>query len=271
MTAPHSCRLAVMLSTGRHPVSGRARISSADRRAIGVALAAGCGPATAVHAGMLDAVIAHDAFGMGLAAVQALRSPDVHADVMPALLGWWQRRRPDVSLFGTQTETGAGSGALPYFFAQAVGLPVVSGLVHIAEVDGHFELTQALSASSRRLLRVDGPFVGIASPRAVVPLAFSHAAAQAGRFETLEIDVASGMQGTMGTLVDWQEPSIDATVLRPRSLRSDMELSLDERLGGILGRDNALRQRYLNASPDDAARVILDTLQGLGLVKINRG
>lgn len=251
-----------MLSIGRHPVSNKTRISPADRRAIGVALAADGGPVTGVHAGWLDPDMVYNIYGYGLAAVHCVETGS-DTDALPPLLGWWMRHRPAVILFGTQTEQGEGSGTLPYFFAETLGLPLVSGVVAVASAEGRFEVTQAMSASNRRSVTVESPFVAIASPRAGLPLGFSHAAAQWGRAETIQVE------GTTDR-ASWPVQTIDASIVRPRSLRSDVGCSLEQRLSGLVGGERAVRQHYLNASPTEAAQVIVDALEGLGLLQRDR-
>jgi electron transfer flavoprotein beta subunit len=247
-----------MLSAGRHPVSRRARASHADRRAVGVAQRAGGSRVIGVHAGPFDSDVAYDFFAAGVNSIEVVAGA-VEEDPLPLLVSWWGERRPAVALFGDRAEQGESTGMLPYFFAEALRLPIVSGVVSLAPSGDVFEALQAPSVTTRRQIIVRPPFVAVTSARSALPLRFSHSAARHRAAEPLSLTPA-------GEVRTWASPLVNST-LRPMSLRSDIGAPLDQRLSALIGGGKRSRQRYAGTAPDEAARLIADALKGLGFWK----
>src|SRR5258708_2396946 len=110
--------VAILLSIGRHPASGRSRRADLDARALELALR--LGPSIqlhAIHAGDPAEPALADYLGMGLQSLTVLKQPR-GADVLPALAAHLTALKPGLILAGTAAEIGEGSGMLPYLLAR---------------------------------------------------------------------------------------------------------------------------------------------------------
>lgn len=105
-------RIAVLLSIGRHPVSGRARRAAADARALELALRLPGAEIHAVHAGDPDEPALRDYLGMGIARLGVVPMPQGH-DPIPALIAWLRSLQPDIVLAGLRGENGLDTGLCP--------------------------------------------------------------------------------------------------------------------------------------------------------------
>ena len=262
MTGDSSAVIAVMLSTGRHPVSHRLRASHADRRAVGIAQRSPGSRVIGAHAGALEPDVAYEFFAAGLKSIEVV-ARSANEDPLPALLSWWHERRPGVTLFGGLGEQGESAGMLPYFFAETLRLPIISGVVSLIPSRDAFDVVQAPSVITRRQIVVRPPFVAIASARSPLPLRFSHGDARRSSVEFLSLKPAAGVP-------TWASSSV-SSALRPMSLRSDIGATLDQRLSALMGGGKRARQRYAGTTPDEAARLIAEALKGLGFWKSNDG
>ena len=129
-------RIAVLVSIGRHPVSGVPRYSRNDAAALDMA-----GKLAQRSAGTsIDVIHAGDAGNPALPEYLALGAASVtlveaaaSRDVLPALQSQLQAQlQPyDLVLCGSRAEGGAASGMLPYLLAARLGLPLLAGVVAV--------------------------------------------------------------------------------------------------------------------------------------------
>ena len=130
----------VLLSAGRHPVSGKPGPPRVEMQA--ARLAGELDPdAGGLHAGVsCDSV--REALGRGLSHLTHL-TLDVQADPVPALVAALKAIGPDVVLAGPRGEGGEDSGLVPYALAHALGWPLVAHAVAVAATAGGVSVTQA--------------------------------------------------------------------------------------------------------------------------------
>jgi electron transfer flavoprotein alpha subunit len=177
-------RAVALLSVGRHPASGRARAACCDAQAIG--LAAGLGAEVfGLHAGPDETPI-RDYFGHGLIRAGML-SVSHRSDPVPALVATLMADPPDLVVAGRRSESGAGTGMVPYAVAAALGWPTVADAVAARSVEHEgeavLEVEQALARGQRRSILVHLPAVVVVHPIARPPQPFAFAAARRGRLD----------------------------------------------------------------------------------------
>ena len=177
-------RIAVLLSAGRHPVSGAPVLPRLEAQAI--RLAAGLGDAVGLHAGPEAAAVA-DALGQGLARIEHL-ALDAAADPVPALAARLGAAAPDLILAGRRGQGGDESGLVPYALARALGLTLVPDVVALAREAEELRLDQSLGRGALRRIAVEGPVLVTVHPDAPAPLPFAYGQARRGRIEPVAVD-----------------------------------------------------------------------------------
>jgi electron transfer flavoprotein beta subunit len=177
-------RLAVLVSVGRHPVSGVARHSRNDAIALEIArtLASTHHAALDVlHAGDPENPALIDYLALGAERVDVLACCD-GADVVPSLA---QRLRGcDLVLTGTRAEGAYDSGMLPYRLAEALGYPLIDAALDVALEDGRVAVRQFLPKGRRRRIDAALPAVVAVHPLANARPRYAYARARAGSIET---------------------------------------------------------------------------------------
>ncbi|WP_321782913.1 electron transfer flavoprotein subunit beta/FixA family protein [Paraburkholderia sp. J94] len=175
-------RIAVLVSTGRHPVSGTPRYSRND------ALALELGRKLAEqHRAKLDVIHAGDPHDPALNDYLALGAREVevlacgeHDDAARALAE--RVRGYDLVLTGTRAEGAHDSGMLPYGVAAALALPIVGGAVDI-DIDaasGSAIVRQFLPKGLRRRVQTTLPAVIAVHPLANAQPRYAYARLRAG-------------------------------------------------------------------------------------------
>ncbi|RFU44072.1 electron transfer flavoprotein subunit beta/FixA family protein [Paraburkholderia sp. DHOC27] len=176
-------RIAVLVSVGRHPVSGVARYSRNDAAALemGRLLAS-------EHGARLDVLHAGDAANPALEEYLALGAERVEVlacsednDAVAALAV--RVRDHDLVLTGTCAEGAFDSGMLPYQLADALGFPLVGAAVEALVAGTNVTVRQFLPKGVRRRVEITWPAVVAVHPLASVTPRYAYARQRAGAIE----------------------------------------------------------------------------------------
>jgi electron transfer flavoprotein beta subunit len=177
-------KIAVLVSVGRHPVSGVARYSRNDAAALTLALTL-----AKQHAATLDVLHAGDPANPALQEYLALGARSVEVLAVPsagepqadgaALLA---ARLPgyDLVLTGTRAEGAFDSGMLPYRVANALGIPLVGAAVDVVVKDGCAQVRQFMPKGLRRRVEVQLPALIAVHPMANATPTYAYARQREG-------------------------------------------------------------------------------------------
>lgn len=254
--------VAILVSVGRHPASGRARRAPSDARALELAFGLPPGRRDALHAGDPANPALRDYLGMGLERLTVLAMAE-GGDPTDALAARLRGLSPEIILTGNRAEGGEDSGMLPYVVAQALGLAIVPDVVAIAlDADGlTAEVVQALARGQRRALRVELPFVATVHPASPAARPSAFGPARRGRIEVVPVDAPHDAFLTACAARPWRD--------RPKRLSVG---AAGGGTGGALERLRAATEAkagqgrvLVGPSPDEAARAIWDYLQEQGM------
>ena len=177
-------RIAVLVSVGRHRVSGVSCYSRNDAAALDIARTL-----AQKHGARLEVLHAGDASNLALTDYLALGAPriDVLAcrddDDAAALLAQRLRGVPLV-LTGTRAEGAYDTGTLPYRLAEALGYALVESALDVAVQRDGAAITQFLPKGFRRSIEAALPAVVAVHPQAAVTPRYAYARAVAGAIES---------------------------------------------------------------------------------------
>ncbi|MEX1205848.1 MAG: electron transfer flavoprotein subunit beta [Dongiaceae bacterium] len=256
--------VAVLVSVGRHPASGRPRRADLDARAIELALALPFGPSAdnirlhVIHAGNPAEPALRDYLGMGTDSLTALEIP-AEADPLPVLVEHLRRLRPGLVLTGGKAEAGPGSGFLPYALAAALDYAVAPAVVAIDLDTDRARLLQALPRGRRRALEAALPLLATVDRAASRARLAAYGPARRGRIETLP-----GAAETDPWRAAWREQPARP---RPKRLRAAAGGSAADRLRALAETPAGRGQLLIDPAPDAAARAIRDYLVAEGILR----
>ncbi|MFG1347376.1 electron transfer flavoprotein subunit beta [Xanthobacter autotrophicus DSM 431] len=245
----------VLLSQGRHPVSGKPCLPRAEAQAARLATAIDPAPA-GLHAGP-DAETVREALGRGLHRLSHLV---MDADPSAALADAIRAAAPDVVLAGPRGQGGADTGLLPYALAHALGWPLVADAVALeaGEEPGTLRITQALGKGARRRILVRLPVLVSVHAGAPAPLPFAFGRARADGVERHAAAAAPARP----------EESMEERPYRKRpKVMALAGGTAAERLAAATGAGAAKGRVLVDPDPRDAAREILAFLRAVGVVK----
>lgn len=251
---PAHPEVTVLVSAGRHPVSGRPRRHPGDARALELALRLTDRP-RALHAGDPGEPSLRVYLGMGLEAITVLECPP-ETNPIPCLAAELAERPPSLLLTGMQTEHGPATGYLPYALAEALGAPLAPAILGIEPAGDGFRLVQARPGGRRRALRTTAPAVVLVDKAAPAPRMPAFAAARRGMVHTQPPAVA---------LPEEPEPEVHPARKRPKRLRVAGG-SAAERQAAVRGATGGGAQVLDGVPPEEAARAILGQLVAAGLI-----
>ncbi|WP_288588006.1 electron transfer flavoprotein subunit beta [uncultured Methylobacterium sp.] len=263
-------RLAVLLSAGRHPVSGVPVLPRLEAQAIRLAVGLGeVHEVVGLHAGPDVAAVA-EGLGQGLARIEHL-TVAAEADPVPALAARLAALAPDLTLAGRRGQGGPETGLVPYGLAEALGLPLIPDVIGLApEAAGRLSLDQSLGRGARRRVIVGGPVLATVHPDAPAPLAYAYGRARRGALEPVAVSVSPGLATEAGAL-----PAIEERPYRrrPKLVKgAPAGGSAAERLKAATGEAGASAggRLLVQPDPDEAAREILAYLRQVGVLAAPR-
>ncbi|CAE6814715.1 hypothetical protein R69927_05334 [Paraburkholderia domus] len=177
-------KIAVLVSVGRHPVSGTARYSRNDAAALTIALSL-----AKTHGATLDVLHAGDPanpalkeyLALGARAVEVLEvlaTPESQGDAIAPLSK--RLRGYDLVLTGTRAEGAFDSGMLPYRIASALDMPLVGAAVDLTLRDGCAEVRQFMPKGLRRRVEVRLPALIAVHPMANTAPRYAYARLREG-------------------------------------------------------------------------------------------
>jgi electron transfer flavoprotein beta subunit len=250
--------VAVLLSIGRHPASGRARRADLDARALELALGlADVARVHAIHAGDPGEPALRDYLGMGIDSVTVLAA---EGDTCAVLADHLKQMRPAVVLAGSRAEHGEASGMLPYVIAQALDSQLIADAVAIRLSGDRARVIQALPRGGRSALSVALPLTLTVDRAAPPPRMSAFGAARRGQVRAIAVEPSSRAPAIPS---DWLERPAR---VRPRRLQR-LRGSAVERLRSIQSVRAGTGTRLLDASPVQAAEAIWQYLLEQGLAE----
>ncbi|CAB3789501.1 hypothetical protein LMG28614_02906 [Paraburkholderia ultramafica] len=177
-------KIAVLVSVGRHPVSGTARYSRNDAAALTMALSlAKAHDATldVLHAGDPANPALQEYLALGARAVEVLEIADTPASQADAVALLAARLRGyDLVLTGTRAEGAFDSGMLPYRVAHALEIALVGAAVDLSLRDGCAEVRQFMPKGVRRRVEVQLPALIAVHPLANAAPTYAYARLREG-------------------------------------------------------------------------------------------
>ncbi len=265
--------MAVLVSVGRHPITGRARRADQDARGLELALGLeGRLPGSRIgllHAGPRSDEsesalrgylgMAADA-GTGLNTLTLLEQPE-GSDAIPALADHLSAAMPQLVITGTRAELGEGSGLLPYALAERLGWPLVNGLAAVEKVEnGVATLLQALPRGQRRRLQVRLP--AIICVDAAAPPARQSAFGPARRGE---LEATPGAAELDHELAGWQ---VAPALKRPKRLKIIRAASARDRFKAAAAKaEGGSGQVLEGVSSEQGAEAIFTLLHEEGVLR----
>jgi electron transfer flavoprotein beta subunit len=243
--------VAVLLSAGRHPVSGAARACRSD--AVALALGRKLAPdrLRVVHAGSVEEPSLQDYLALGAGCIDVLAVPE-GKDLVPPLAA--RLADVDVILTGSRAEQGAGSGLFPYALAGAMGRPVVGNVLDVKFEKDDLVVRQFLPKGKRRGIAVRTPVVLAVHPLASAEFNYAYARRLSGRIEVDQAKSASNVDN----LSAWTVSPVPRRPVRLKAQESKagharlLSAIVSEAKGGVVA---------FEGSPVDKAQIMLNYLR----------
>jgi electron transfer flavoprotein beta subunit len=244
-------KLAVLLSVGRHPASGRPRRAPLDPRALELALRLTGAEIHAVHAGDPSQAVLRDYLGMGLERLTVLAIPP-GSDPVPALITHLAALAPDITLAGSHAEGGEDSGMVPYLVAQSLGHAIVADVAGVSAAEDRASLAQALPRGRRRLIETRLPVVAVVNLAAPEPRQSAFARARRGIIDSVATPAPADAFLQACEIRSWRP--------RPKRMHVPVAESALDRLKALTETKSGAGTLLIRPAAEDAARAIYDYL-----------
>ncbi|SDR29259.1 electron transfer flavoprotein beta subunit [Paraburkholderia fungorum] len=182
-------KIAVLVSVGRHPVSGVARYCRNDAAALTIALSlAKAHDATldVLHAGDPSNPALKEYLALGARSVDVLELSGESASQADAATWLAARLRDyDLILTGTRAEGAFDSGMLPYRVAHELDIPLVGAAVDLTVRDGLAQVRQFMPKGLRRRVEVELPALIAVHPLANAAPTYAYARLREGTIRSV--------------------------------------------------------------------------------------
>ncbi len=254
--------VAVLLSVGRHPASGRPRRAPLDAQALELALqlveSGHAARVHALHAGDPANPALRDYLGMGLDRLEVLDLPP-GVDPVPALVARLRELAPTLVLAGAVAEGGEDSGMVPYLMARSLERPIVPDVVALELSGDGADLTQALPRGRRRLVGAGLPLVATLHGSAPAARQSAFARARRGSIDTLPADGVGDAFLEDCAARPWRA--------RPRLMGARRGGTALDRLKAATETRAGQGRLMVQPSPEDAASAIYECLIEQGMIR----
>ncbi len=261
---PSETGITVLVSVGRHPVTGRYRRADQDARAVemalGLSLNSNISSLEVLHAGDASEASLREYLGMGIGRLEVI-SQSPYADVVPAIAKHLGRNLPGIVLTGVTAEQGESSGMLPYLLAESLGWPMVNNIAEIEEIkNGEASILQALPRGQRRRVKVKLPFVASVDKAAEPPRQIAYIRSRDG--EIVEANAASEQDQK---LASWE---MVPAKKRPKRLKVVKSKTAADRFKAATAKSEAKGGKVMqDPTPEEAAKAIISLLKEEGVLR----
>ncbi|WP_233805530.1 electron transfer flavoprotein subunit beta/FixA family protein [Paraburkholderia sp. HP33-1] len=256
-------KIAVLVSVGRHPVSGVARYSRNDAAALALALSlARTHGATldVLHAGDPSNAALKEYLALGARSVEALDMPP-DADPVPHLAA--RLRGYEMVLTGTRGEGGFDSGMLPYRVAHALAVPLVGAVVDLSVRAACAQVRQYMPKGVRRRVEVQLPALIAVHPLANAVTSYAYARLREG---TIQCNAAPAANHQHSTAPDQSAWTIRPATPKPVRLAAAEKRSGHARMLSATTTESRGGSVVIEGSSVEKAQVILAYLREHQLV-----
>jgi N,N-dimethylglycine/sarcosine catabolism electron transfer flavoprotein subunit beta len=248
--------VAVLLSAGRHPVSGTPRPCRGDAVALGLGRRLVGEGVSAIHAGEADEPALQDYLALGAGRIEALTVRPEH-DILAPLAA--RLKDVDLIITGSRTELGAGSGLLPYALAGALGRPIIPNVLEAQLDSGEVRIRQFLPKGKRRKIAAPLPVILAIHALAPVELRYAYARRVAGQIAA--VHAVSSPESAES--VPW---SAEQVKRRPIRLKAEDKKSAHARLLSAIVSESKGGVVAIEGSCVDKAQIMLTYLRENRLV-----
>ncbi|WP_018150081.1 hypothetical protein [Leeia oryzae] len=242
-------KVAVLVTPGFHPVSGRPRPAQADIAALALGQDTG-GKLRVLTAGTPSDASLDGYLGLGAGEIEVLGGNVADtASVLASALA-----SQDLILLGGRADGGEASGLLPYQLAALLDLPLVPDALEIQLSGKTARVTQFMPKGLRRQVEVTLPAIIAVHPRAPVSVQYAFARAKQGKL----LHSRTGSTGKVASF--WQ---YEAATRRPLPLKAKLKQSGHARMLGAIASDDGKTGGQVVKTGDAVAKaqVVLDYLR----------
>jgi electron transfer flavoprotein beta subunit len=252
-------KIAVLVSVGKHPVSGVARYSRNDAAALEIGR-----QLSSQHAARLDVLHAGDPgnpaleeyLALGAERVEVLTCAD-NGDAVGPLAA--RLKGYDLVLTGTCAEGAFDSGMLPYRLADALHIPLVGTAVDVTIAGGRATVRQFLPKGVRRRVEVALPAVVAVHPLAAVTPRYAYARLRAGSIAPQRVEAGADAEAAQWKLAPVTRKPVRLAAAEKRTGHARMlSATTTESRGGSV---------VIEGTSVEKAQVILDYLREHQLIE----
>ena len=189
-------KISVLVSTGRHPLSGATRYCKNDGRSLSLGLMlakealATLNVLTASHSDDPLNPAFSDYLALGAKHIQVIKT-NIDDDMTNPLVEALKLEQTDLILTGSRAENAEDTGLLPYLIAEKLGLPLIANALELSVVDEGLEVLQFLPKGKRRRVVISLPAVVVVHPLAQAELHYAHALKAKGHVSWLDLNIKS--------------------------------------------------------------------------------